>query len=242
MDIILSKRLAVLARCIPTGCTVADIGTDHAHLPVYLVEAGICPRVIATDVNDGPLATARQAVQKYGLEGSIELRRGDGLQVIAPGEVEVVVLAGMGGRLIAGILGTGIDVVQQLKRLVLQPNTQVAFLRAWLVENGWGIVDEHLVEEDGKLYPVLVAEQGRGLFPRDKFSREIGPCLLEKGGEELLKLLFRKKRQYEKIRAGLSRGKGSEIKEKRKEIDMMLEKIKEVLARAGESQRFDSLY
>lgn len=231
----LSRRLATLAQHVPRNSVVADIGTDHAYLPVYLVRAGICPRAVASDLNSGPIESARQTVCSYGLEEKIDIRQGDGLEILKPGEVDVVILAGMGGKLIARILEKGPEVLKSVSRLVLQPNNNAGVLRSWLVENNWGIVDEQLIQENRKLYPLIVSVRGRGSFPKDHFSFEIGPCLLQKGGLPLKKLLEQKNKEYLHILEGLSRSSDPKAAEKEKKIRELIKKVREALCNVRKS-------
>lgn len=231
----LSKRLAAVAERVPQNTVIADIGTDHAYVPVYLVQKGICPRAVAGDFNSGPVKSARETVRLYGLEYKIDVRQGDGLEILEPGEVDVVILAGMGGLLVTRILEGGTEVIKQLQCLLLQPNNYAGTVRNWLAENGWGLVDEHLIEENGKFYPVILAEQDRGIFASDIISLEFGPCLLKKGGPVVHKFLEKKKREYENILDGLAKGKSKGVTEKKKEIQQLLQGVKEELNRACKS-------
>jgi len=225
----LSRRLAALVQYVPPNTIIADIGTDHAQVPVYLVKNGICFRAVAGDLNSGPVESARETVRLYGLEEKIDIRQGDGLEIVKPGEVDVVIAAGMGGLLMTRILERGREVLKSLQRLVVQPNNNPGLLRSWLVKNGWGIVDEELVQESGKFYPVIVAEQNRGSYAGDSLSLEIGPCLLKKGGPLVQKFLEKKKRDYSKILDTLSKSSNSEAAKKKKEIEKLLAGVKEVL-------------
>ena len=199
----LSERLAALAAYVPAGSVVADIGTDHAHLPVYLVKAGICRRVIATDVKEGPFRSAGIKIKEHGLDGRIELRLGDGLQVLKPGEADVLVLAGMGGNTIREILAAAPLVLKQCSRLVLQPMVDAGDLRFWLAGNGWKIRDEQLVEEEGRIYVILAAVPGRE-STKDRLYLELGPRLIEKKDPLLVVYLENIMDKYERILTGLS--------------------------------------
>lgn len=225
----LSRRLFAVARQVPPDCVIADIGTDHALLPAYLVEKGTCPRAIAGDLNPGPVRAARETVQTRGLQDKIEIRRGDGLGILRPGEADVVILAGMGGHLITQILQSSPGVLEKVRRLIVQPNNKAPVLRSWLAGRGWGIVEEDLVEEEGKVYPVIVSEPGRGMTAVDPVSLEVGPCLLKKGGLAVQRLLLRKEKEYAKIMEGLSVGSGTEVERKKEKIQELLAGIKEVL-------------
>jgi len=224
----LAGRLAALAACVPPGSIVADIGTDHAYLPVFLIEAGISPKVIATDLNPGPLESAARTVAERHLEKSIELRLGNGLKVLKPEEAEVVVLAGMGGNTIREILAAAQDILKNVKRLVMQPMADAGDLRVWLAENGWKIVGEKLVEEEGRIYAIITAEHGRELFD-DKIVLELGPRLIE-GKDPLLRTYLGKIiERYERVLAGLAAGKNEAALEKARQITAKLERIKEVV-------------
>ena len=100
----IDKRLEAIASRVRRGCRLADIGTDHAYLPIYLMQRGICERVIAVDINESPLAVAAQNINKANLQDKIALRLGSGLSVLAPDEVDDIVIAGMGGVLFANLL------------------------------------------------------------------------------------------------------------------------------------------
>ena len=115
----LDERLKTVAALVRPGSRVADIGTDHGYLPVYLVKEGICPRAIAADLRSGPLESARRHVTAAGLSDRIDLRLGDGLTPIEPQEVDDMIIAGMGGETIAGILAAADWVRQPRLRLIL---------------------------------------------------------------------------------------------------------------------------
>lgn len=226
----LAKRLAALAAHVPAGCTVADIGTDHAYLPVYLVEAGISQKVIATDINPGPLAAAARTVGERRLQDRIVLRRGDGLQPLVPGEAEVLVLAGMGGNTIREILAAAPAVLQYARRLVLQPMADAGDLRVWLAGNGWRIDGEQLVREDSRLYQIIAAAPGRESCA-DRFCLELGPRLIE-GRDPLLRVYLEQlAARYERALAGLAAGRNQAAREKAGQLRARLERIREVAAR-----------
>ena len=154
----LDKRLSAVAALVRPGSRVADIGTDHAYLPVHLVEAGICPSAIASDIGAGPLEAARRTVEAAGLTAQISCRLGNGLATVAPDEVEDIAIAGMGGETIAAILGAAPWVKEARLRLILQPMTHAEDLRRWLLQIGFSVLEEHLIRDGRHLYPVLAAE------------------------------------------------------------------------------------
>ncbi|MGB9803164.1 tRNA (adenine(22)-N(1))-methyltransferase [Desulfofundulus sp.] len=224
----LTRRLAAIAACVPPGVVVADIGTDHALLPIYLVEKGICPRVVATELNPGPYRSAIEAVNLQGLDGKIEVRQGDGLHPLLPGEAQVIVLAGMGGNTIRQILADSPEVLAAVRRLILQPMVDAGDLRLWLVGEGWRLVDEMLVEEDGRLYVIVVAERGREKVS-DPYLLEIGPRLVEKKDPLLPAYLSKLMAHYQRILKALARSRSSRAEEKALEISDKMARIQEVL-------------
>lgn len=169
----LGERLAALADFVPQGARLADIGTDHGYLPIELIQKEIASFAVAGDVHKGPYEAAKENIESLGLENKISVRFGNGLAVLSPGEVDTVVIAGMGSSTMIDILTSEPEVTHSLTRLILQPMIAAATLRSWLIENRWSIVDETLVQEDGRLYEIIVAEQG--------FSPELEPIMYDIG-------------------------------------------------------------
>ena len=153
----LDDRLRAVAALIRPGSRVADIGTDHAYLPVWLVQVGVCPTAIASDVKPGPLAAAKTHIRAAGLESKIAVRLGDGLATVAPSEADDIVIAGMGGETIAAILAATPWVRDARLRLVLQPMSRAEETRRWLLTNGFAIETERLVIDGHHQYPVMAA-------------------------------------------------------------------------------------
>ena len=175
----LSPRLSMIAALIKQDAVLADIGTDHAYLPIALVESGKISRAIAGDVVTGPYQAAQKAVLAAGCEAKISVRLGNGLAVLQPGEADSVVIAGMGGGTIVEILSAAPEVTAKLQQLVLQPMIAANQVRKWLAENNWRIVDEELVEDAGRIYELIVAEVGE-MQSSEEILWEIGPVLWEK--------------------------------------------------------------
>ena len=158
----LSKRLQAVADLVTAGYRVADIGTDHAYIPIFLLASGKISGAVAMDVNEGPLERARCHVAENGLSEKISLRLSDGLAGLRPGEAESVVIAGMGGGLIIRILTEGAGALEHVKECVLQPQSEIEKVRAFLLEEGFLFIKEDMVEEDGKYYPMMkMAPPGR---------------------------------------------------------------------------------
>ncbi len=153
---VLGERLKAIETLIPKGVRVADIGTDHGHLPISLIKSGKSTRVIACDIREKPLSNARENIIKTATEG-IELRLGDGLSPILSGEVDYIVIAGMGGEVIASILDAADWVKDREYTLLLQPMTSADALRKYLSENLFEIESETAVFDADKLYTVIKA-------------------------------------------------------------------------------------
>ena len=188
----LSKRLQALADLVTPGLRIADVGCDHGFLSIYLVSHGICPGVFAMDVNSGPLEQARQHIRAQGLEKYIDVRLSDGLDALSPGEAQGMVCAGMGGRLMQRILTRGREQVREMKELILQPQSEISAFRCFLRENGYGIIEERMIWEEGKYYPMMRAVPGyMAPQPKDRQRLEdkFGPCLLEQKEPVLIQFL-----------------------------------------------------
>ena len=156
----MSVRLMTVAQNVPRGLSVADIGSDHGMLPIFLVESGIASRCVAVEVSPGPFHVCSRALSASPRRARLEVRLGDGLSPISPGEVDVVCVSGMGGGTIAGILSRGEEQLKGVQRLVLQPNGGDGLLRRHLYNSGWELVAEFALEEKGRFYAVVVAEPG----------------------------------------------------------------------------------
>ena len=156
-DGVLSSRLTFVKKIAGTCGTVADIGTDHALLPISMVAEGCAENAILTDVRKGPLEAAVRGIEKYCPEkrGAFELRHGNGLSVLEPGEADVITVCGMGGLLIAEILEASPEVAKACPKLVLQPNTCVGELRRFLWDNGYAITAEQGLAEAGHPYAII---------------------------------------------------------------------------------------
>jgi len=243
----LSKRLTQIMDKIPPGSRLADIGSDHALLPVAAVESGAAIQAIAGEVNQGPYDAALKQVLESGMKDVISVRRGDGLDVLAAGEADVITIAGMGGGLIASILDRGIDKLAGVRRLVLQPNVGEDILRKWLYSHHWVLVEEFILEEDGKIYEVLVAEPAvateltneqvytermigdRVLLSRDWLLR-MGPWLTQSPNSVFNDKWRSELEKMAHILQSLTRSDLTTAADKAREIQSDIEFIQEVLA------------
>ena len=159
-ELLLQPRLACLAACTPHGVRLADIGTDHGYLPVWLLQHGIIRSAIAADINAEPLAHARRTAAACGVTEKMTFRLCDGLDGIHADEVDAIAIAGMGGETIVDILTRAPWALKSDITLLLQPMTKPEVLRFWLVTNGYKIVSERLIRDKGVLYAVIVATAG----------------------------------------------------------------------------------
>lgn len=179
----LSVRLAAVADLVPKNARLADIGSDHAYLPCYLAKNGLITFAVAGEVARGPWKSAQKNVMAEGLVNRISVRLGDGLEVVEQGEVTCITIAGMGGALITSILETGKEKLDTVERLILQPNISAVSIRKWLLENGWELIEEQILEEDGKIYEVLAAEKGDARKPyqaNQEAELLMGPFLMKR--------------------------------------------------------------
>lgn len=229
----LSKRLTAVANQIPNQSTLADIGSDHAYLPCYAVKTGIVTKAVAGEVVEGPFQAAKQQVQEAELEQCIDVRKGNGLEVIAPGEMDCITIAGMGGTLIASILEEGKAKLEGVKRLVLQPNVSAINIRQWLLANEWQLIAEMIMEEDGKIYEVLTAEKGDPFKPYEANQAQqllLGPFLMEEKNEAFLKKWQREASQLELVLENLKKAEdGEAVANKRQQVLHELTLIKEAI-------------
>ncbi|MCM1056352.1 MAG: class I SAM-dependent methyltransferase [Firmicutes bacterium] len=156
-QVVLSKRLQMLADMVTRGNTVADVGCDHGFLSVYLVQNKISPHALAMDVREGPLGAAREHIESSGLNTYIETRLSDGLKKLKTGEARTLICAGMGGRLMERILGNDIEKARSIQELILQPQSEIPQFRCFLRREGFRIQAEDGVYEEGKYYFAMKA-------------------------------------------------------------------------------------
>lgn len=222
----LSQRLEAVANYIPKGYRLADIGSDHAYLPCYAVKKGIVPSAIAGEVVEGPYQSAKGQVAEEGLTDVIAVRKGDGLEVLSVGEVDVVTIAGMGGALIASILENGKTKLEKVQRLILQPNISAISIRTWLRNNGWELIAENMVEEDEKIYEILVAERGEVDKPYGNLQEGLllGPFLMKEQPAPFKKKWQREMTNWKRILTQIE--KAEKTAENVKKIEELQQKIR----------------
>lgn len=223
----LDDRLQAVADFVQDDSSVADIGTDHGYLAIELFKTNNARRVIAADLNAGPCQAARRTISEAGFSDSIEVRQGDGLAAINPGEVDTVCIAGMGGKLEADILEARPEVTARLQCLVLQPQNGFEYLRGWLYDHNWHIEDEKLAKVDGRVYQIIKATQGKK-EPLTEAELILGPILIKKRPALFADHVQNNIEQLDKIRQGLRKG-GSHTREKLAEIERRIKLVEAYL-------------
>lgn len=191
----LSKRMQAVADMVSPGSRVCDVGCDHGYVPIYLLQSGTAPAVLAMDINQGPLAGAEEHIRKYEVEDYITLRISDGLDAYHKGEADTLLCAGMGGRLLMNILDREPDKTADFKELVLQPQSEIPLFRKFLRERGYSLLKEDMVLEDGKFYPVMKAAKGEKQKEKEAeiqmMEDMLGPLLLQQRHPVLKQFLKR---------------------------------------------------
>lgn len=186
------------------GARIADIGTDHAYIPIYLVENGISEKAIAGDVCEGPVEIAKANIKKNNLADKIEVRLGSGLSVIENGEVDTIIIAGMGGQLISEIIDADVEKARECS-LVLQPMNAQYELRKYLIKNGFSITHEDLALEGFKVYNVMNIENGRQAEFKNDIEYHLPKYL--KSNKYYKELYDKKHREFFKVVSGLENSK-----------------------------------
>lgn len=199
---------------------VADIGTDHAYIPVQLALGKAAEKIIATDLNKGPLDAARGNVKAKGCEKVVECRLGSGLSPLNVGECDTIVIAGMGGELISSILSEGEAVAKAAKTLLLQPMNSQDLLREFLAGNGYMIENEDLTVEGFKVYNLIIARKGVMPLPADELELHLPKRLY--GHRYFGALLAKKKREFNKILSGLKAAKEQNMAEIERYTDLLM--------------------
>lgn len=224
MIFLLTPRLNLIKNQVQ-GNSVADIGTDHGFVPIELVKSGKCTKAIATDINKGPAAIAKANIKKEGL--SIDVRVGGGLSTLQKGEVEEIIIAGMGGKLISDILSAHMDIAKSA-RLILQPMNGQYELRKFLTENGFFVEHEDLALEGFKVYNVIVCSGNKNNSV--KYTSELDfhiPSAL-KNHIHFKHLKEKKIREFSKILRGCNMSKTPVEKEKLEYLENLLSEIEKL--------------
>ena len=243
----LSRRLQIVAQAVTPGHRVADVGTDHSYVPIYLIKNKCCETAIAMDVNRGPLERAQEHIQQEGLTGQIETRLSDGLKKLSPDEVDTVVIAGMGGDLICRILRQNSEFFEKGTEFVLQPQSEWFKVRHLLHGNNYRISNEWFLKEDGKYYVVLKAvkaekEARDSLYYPEETDYIYGHLLIQEKHPVLLEYLRKEKDKKMAIAETLSGAVSglaeNETREQKRNIRYkeLLEEVKQMEKVIGEME------
>lgn len=221
----LSKRLEAVVRLAGTCQCIADIGTDHGYIPIYMVQQHLAERAIAMDVNKGPLERAQKNVQAYRMEDKIVTRLSDGATALKSGEADGVIIAGMGGLLTIRILEAGEKNLKTVQTLVLQPQSELEQVRKFLAEHGYRITAEDMVLDEGKYYPMMRVEHGI----QEKWEEQeyaFGKYLIAAKNPVLLEFLEKEEKLCREILSSLEGKSGEHIERRRAEVQEKKEKIR----------------
>lgn len=229
----LSKRLKTVAGAVTPGNRVADIGTDHGYVPIYLVKNNICPSALAMDVNPGPLARAKEHIAEEGLTERIEVRLSDGLKELDAKEADTIVIAGMGGDLTCRILSAAPDILKEGKELVLSPQSEWFKVRRLLFAFHYRIEKEWFLREDGKYYLVLRSSPGEMSLGEDsELYFEYGTYLPEERNPVFLEYLEKESAKKKAILASLrsqEKKRTAQTEQRCKELEKDIEIINRYL-------------
>lgn len=229
----LSKRLLAAASLVTEGNILADVGTDHGYVPIYLLEQKKIPRAIAMDINKGPLQRAQEHIRLYEMGDYIETRLSDGVAALASQEADTILIAGMGGGLVMHILSEGAIVCHEAAELVLQPQSELERVRAFLAEEGYQILAEDMVLEDEKFYPMMrVTYTGspKKQTEADRLGYIYGGLLLEKKHPILKEYLMREQMLYQNLYVQLKKSPSTEkIKNRMAEVEQTLQDNRQAL-------------
>lgn len=232
----LSKRLSAVASMVTEGNRLVDVGCDHGYLPLYLYLNKKIPSAIAMDVRPGPLSRAREHIVEYGLEKYIETRLSDGLLALSSGEGDTLTIAGMGGPLMERILTAKEEVRESFRELILQPQSDIPHFRRFLREIGWEIIEEEIVLEDGKFYPMMKVVRGEArTVPGDMpyTPEEAFGGLLLKKRHPVLKLYLERELRIrneilEKLKEAAADDRRKEVEEERRLVLTALEQYESI--------------
>ncbi|TMS99210.1 tRNA (adenine-N(1))-methyltransferase [Apilactobacillus kunkeei] len=226
----LSQRLKIVADFVPQNSRVADIGSDHAYLPVYLMKQKQIEFGIASEVAKGPLDNAIQEIKAEGLSDRIDTRLADGLLSVQPEDkIDCVTIAGMGGTLIKNILENGKSHLSGNELLILQPNVGEDRLRTWLMNNQYEISDETILREDGHTYEIIVAKKIDEPVKYTEQEIKFGPFLLKQHSDVFVEKWENEIERIEMVIDQMNLAKHDKPVDKINSMKKEIEEIKEVL-------------
>ena len=226
----LTDRLLKIASLVSKGKKIADIGTDHGYIPVYLLNKGTIPFAILADVNKGPLENARKEVKYNNLTDKTDLRLGSGIEVLKKDEEDEIIIAGMGGILISELLEANKEVAHSVDKLILQPMQAQEELRKYLLGNGYEIVNEVLVKEDFRIYEIIETKYtGKNTILEDEIYFEVSKKLIENNDPLLKEFIDKKIYKYNSIIKKLEGKNGEAVEAKRNDTKAIIEKLNKLI-------------
>lgn len=217
--------MAMVAGMVKKGSLLADIGTDHGYIPLYLVQEGIIRSAIAMDINRGPLNRAKDNIAASQLGSLITCRLSNGLEKLGDDEADTIIIAGMGGDLIVSILTSGAHVLKSPKELILQPQSEIYKVRYYLHDIGYRIIEEQMVVDNNKYYTVIKAGVGTEKYEKE-YEYYYGAYLLNNKNRLLKEYLLKEAATYDSILAKLNTAPNENYKDRRDEIALHLSRIK----------------
>lgn len=232
----LTGRLSMLAKLADASQRLADIGTDHGYLPLYLLEKGHVEHCILCDINFGPLENAKRSFREAEFTDQTDFRLGSGIEPLEHAEVDTVVIAGMGGGLIIDILSQDLEKSKSFETMLLQPMTEQNVLRQWLLDQGFRIKSDHYIHEGTKYYEIIEisSHEDNSTFQVHEYSDdlEFGYKITKINTNEYIRFLLYRRHKYEIIMKQLEKSNSQGTKHdlcvsKLKIIDSILQKVKE---------------
>jgi tRNA (adenine22-N1)-methyltransferase len=224
----LTKRLEKIASYVPKGSIVADVGTDHGYIPIYLAKHKIAKKVYAMDINKGPLKKAEENIREYQVGDIITTILSNGLKSFNE-QADTIIIAGMGGKLISQILEEGKDKLESVNVLILSPHLDSESVRSEVHKNNYKIINEEFIIDEGKYYPIIICEKGI-----EKYEKQIhykyGKILLENKNVLLKEYLEKAKRNNSNILKGLKNQNTDNALNRIKELEEELDEINEVIS------------
>lgn len=224
----LSNRLKTVAMMVDKCHCAADIGTDHGYVPIYLINNNICETAVACDINKGPLHKAQININSYNLKDKIECRLGNGLNKLKPGEVQGIIIAGMGGNLIRDILEQGLEVFKNANFAVLQPVQNPEILREYIYKKGYKILDENLCIDENKFYEIIKIVYDNKPKIVDEIFYEVSKKLIDINHPDIKKFILAKINRYKTILENIKDTSDLALKRKH-EIKNKIRKLEEIL-------------
>ncbi len=226
----LTPRLEKIAELVENSKLTADIGTDHAYLPVSLIEREKAERAIASDIRPGPLSRAKDTVTRSGMDDRISLRLGPGLETLTEDDkADTIIIAGMGGEMIAEILEKSINIVKSAERIIVQPMSSAPELRKYIYGRGFSDIHEHIAAEGNRLYNIISMSPGNEAHPPlEPYELVAGRDIIKSRPEHFDKYIQNLTKTLKVKADGLSRAASADTAEELKRTLKIIKKLEEL--------------